>query len=302
MTANLFCFGLGFTGAFVARVVAARGGHVAGTVRDRADVAAQQRLTPVAGLRVCEFRDDHPVADIDRRLEDVESLLVTIPPGTDGDRVLRAHRDAIMRAPALTWVGYVSATSVYGDRGGALVNETATIAPSSARGTRRAAAEQAWLDLWHDHGLPVHIFRLAGIYGLGRSAIDQVRAGRARRLDKPGHCFSRIHVADVARAVIASMTHPCPGRIYNICDDHPAPSADVIAQACDLLGVTPPPLIPFADAYAEMSPMAREFWADDRRIDNQRMHGELITDLIYPSYREGLAAIAAGDDGSGRAQ
>jgi nucleoside-diphosphate-sugar epimerase len=192
--------------------------------------------------------------------------------------------------PNLRWAGYLSTTGVYGDCGGAWVDEDSPLAPNVERARRRVEAEQAW----RAAGLPLHIFRLAGIYGPGRSAIDSVRAGTARRIVKPGQVFSRIHVEDIAQSVLASLDHPRPGAVYNLCDDDPAPPQEVIAYACRLLGVAPPPEIPWQQALATLSPMALSFYADSKRVRNDRMKAELGVTLAYPSYREGLRAILAG--------
>ncbi len=165
-----------------------------------------------------------------------------MPPDEAGDPVIDVHGPAIAARRDLTWVGYLSTTGVYGDRQGRWVDEASALTPSGERGRRRVEAERAWLGL---PGLPVHIFRLAGIYGSGRSALDSLRSGRAQRIDKPGQVFSRIHVEDIARILRASMAKPNPGAAYNLCDDDPAPPADVIAYAA-ALGVAPPPIIPFA--------------------------------------------------------
>ncbi|HKW54409.1 MAG TPA: SDR family NAD(P)-dependent oxidoreductase, partial [Stellaceae bacterium] len=157
------------------------------------------------------------------------------------------------------------------------------------RGRRRVAAEAQWLALERRHGLPVHVFRLAGIYGPGRNALDTVREGRARRIDKPGQVFSRIHVADIVATLRASMARPDPGAAYNVCDDDPAPPEAVIAHACALLGVAPPPLVPFD--MAELTPMARSFYHDNKRVSNRRIKQELGVRLGYPSYRDGLRAL-----------
>lgn len=185
----------------------------------------------------------------------------------------------------------ISTTGVYGDRGGGRVDETAALTPSGERGRRRVAGEAGWLELHRRHGLPVHVFRLAGIYGPGRSALDTVRAGRAQRIDRPGQVFSRIHVADIVETLRASMARPDPGAVYNVCDDDPAPPEAVIAYACRLLGIAPPPLVPFDRA--ELSAMARSFWDDNKRVDNRRIKQELGVRLLYPGYREGLAALLA---------
>jgi len=175
------------------------------------------------------------------------------------------------------------------------VDESSELRPTGERGRRRVAAETAWLDLWRRHGLPVHVFRLAGIYGPGRSAFDSLRQGRAQRVDKPGQVFSRIHVDDIAAVLAASMAKPNPGAIYNVCDDDPAPPAEVIAHAADLLGIEPPPLVPFAEA--KLSDMARSFYADNKRVRNDRIKGELGVELAYPDYRRGLADILKGARG-----
>jgi len=159
------------------------------------------------------------------------------------------------------------------------------------RGRRRLAAEIAWLDLWRDRGVPVHIFRLAGIYGPGRSPFDALRTGTAKRIAKPGQVFSRIHVDDLASVLIASITRPRPGAVYNVCDDEPASSAEVGAHAAQLLGVPTPPLVPFDEA--ALSPMARSFYADNKRVANTLIKTELEVRLRYPDYRSGLAAILA---------
>ena len=195
----------------------------------------------------------------------------------------------------LAWAGYLSTTGVYGDTGGARVDETAAVNPTSERGRRRAEAEDGWLDLWRAAGVPVHVFRLSGIYGPGRSALGAVRAGTARRIDKPGHLFARIHVDDIAVVLRASMARPDPGAVYNVCDDQPAPAADVVAFACEILGVDAPPLVPFRQAARDMSPMALSFWRDNRRVDNTRIKRELGVRLNFPDYRAGLRAVLAAE-------
>lgn len=282
---RLFCFGLGYSARALAAGLIARGWSVAGTHRARESVAAP-------GVEALTFDTERPLDEPGRALAGTTHLLTSVPPGEDGDPVLARHAGDIAAIQGLRWIGYLSATSVYGDRGGAWVDESAVLSPVSARGRRRVAAEQAWLELGRAHGIPVHVFRLSGIYGPGRSALDQVRAGAARRIDKPGHLFSRIHVDDIARVLRASMASPDPGAVYNVCDDEPATSADVTARACQLLGVDSPPLVPFEDAARAFSPMARSFWADNRRVSNAKMHAELGVTLQYPSYREGLKAIA----------
>lgn len=287
MPGSLFCFGYGYTAAALARVLAPEGWRIAGSKRWRADPAdssAERGLLP--------FDADHPIEDAQAALAGVTHILISAPPEAAGDPVLRAHRKTIAALPELVWVGYLSTTGVYGDTGGTMVDEEAACNPTSDRSRYRVAAEEAWLALCREAGVPVHIFRLAGIYGPGRSALDNVRAGRARRIDLPGHLFSRIHVDDIATVLRASIARPNPGRTYNVCDNEPASGADVVAHACGLLGVAPPPLVRLDDA--GLSPMARSFYNDNRLIDNRRIREELGVSLRYPTYREGLRAILDG--------
>jgi nucleoside-diphosphate-sugar epimerase len=282
----LFCFGLGYTAGFLARALAVEGWCIGGTSRD---AAACARLAG-EGFDMHLFSPNHPLAAPAVTLGDATThLLSSVPPDAAGDPVLAAHGTDIAALRRLEWVGYLSTTGVYGDRGGGWVDENATLTPSGERGRRRVAAEAQWLDLQRRHGLPVHVFRLAGIYGPGRSALDTVREGWARRIDKPGQVFSRIHVADIVATLRASMARPSPGAAYNVCDDDPAPPEAVIAYACALLGVAPPPLVPF-DA-AELTPMARSFYDDNKRVSNRRLKEELGVRLGYPSYKDGLKAL-----------
>jgi nucleoside-diphosphate-sugar epimerase len=229
----------------------------------------------------------------------VTHVLISVPPDELGDPVFERHGDAIAALPGLAWLGYLSTTGVYGDRDGGWVDENSELRPNGARGRRRAAAEAAWLGLWRGCGVPVHVFRLAGIYGPGRSPFDALRAGTARRIDKPGHPFSRIHVDDLASVLIASIDRPRPGAVYNVCDDEPASSIDVVAHAARLLGMPAPPLVPFD--LAELSPMARSFYADNKRVSNALIKAELGVRLRYPNYRAGLAAILAAEASRTRA-
>jgi nucleoside-diphosphate-sugar epimerase len=282
---HLFCFGLGYSALALARRVAAAGRAVTGTCRS----TERQALLRMSGFSAVLFDRDRPVDSA--RLHGVTHLLVSVPPDTAGDPVLTMHRGDIAAMSKLSWLGYLSTTGVYGDRGGGWVDETAQLLPTGERGRRRVAAERGWLDLWQNHGVPVHIFRLAAIYGPGRNAFDTLRSGTARRIDKPGQVFSRIHVADLASVLIASMEHPRPGAVYNVCDDDPAPPAAVVARAAELLGIEPPPLISL-DA-AALSPMARSFYDDNKRVANRLIKTELGVTLRYPDYRDGLAAILA---------
>ena len=284
---RLFCFGLGFSALTLAERLLAEGWRVAGTCRTEEKRA---RLAE-RGLEVHLFDRGRPLDDAADALAGTTHLLSSVPPGEDGDPVLEHHASDIAALAAETpggWVGYLSTTGVYGDRDGGWVDETSALEPTGGRGQRRLDAERRWLALGAESGLAVHLFRLSGIYGPGRSALDSVRRGRARRLDKPGQVFNRIHVDDIASILQGSMARPNPGAAYNCADYDPAPPQDVIAHACALLGVDPPPLVPFERA--ELSEMARSFYADNKRVRNERIKSELGVTLAYPSYRDGLAA------------
>ncbi len=287
---HLFCFGLGYSARALAERRLAEGWRVSGTTRDEDKAEALGR----AGFTLHLFDRGRPLAASAAALDGVTHLLSSVPPDESGDPVLDAHRADIKACEGLAWIGYLSTTGVYGDRDGGWVDEDSELRPSGERSRRRVAAERAWLELRRVGGLPVHIFRLAGIYGPGRSPLDSVRAGTARRIDRPGQVFSRTHVADIARVLEASMARPNPGRIYNVCDDRPAAPAEVTAFACELLGVAPPPLIPFEDA--ALSAMARSFWRDNKRVSNRRLHQELGVELLYPDYRAGLRALREAEE------
>ena len=282
---RLFCFGLGYTARALADLLAPQGWRLAGTCREgeaRAPLAAR-------GIEVHLFDRGRPLDDPAAALAGASHCLSSVPPDGEGDAVLDHHRGDLGEARGLEWVGYLSTTGVYGDRGGAWVDETTPPAPTTERGHQRLAAEQRWLGLIREHGVPVHLFRLAGIYGPGRNQLAAVRAGAATRIAKPGQVFSRIHVADLARVLAASMAAPEPGAIYNVCDDEAAPPQEVVAYACELLGVEPPPLTRFDEA--ELSVLARSFYAENKRVRNHRITRELGVRLAYPSYREGLKAL-----------
>jgi len=289
---RLFCFGLGYSARVLAERARARGWTVAGTARTPAAVA-DLRAAGIAGFL---FDRDRPLDDAPAALAGATHILSSVPPDDRGDTVLDHHgRDIAALGGSLRWLGYLSTTGVYGDRDGGWVDEDSALAPTGERGRRRVAAEGAWQALAKAHGLPLHIFRLAGIYGPGRNALASVRAGTAKRIDKPGQVFSRIHVADIAAVLEASMARPDPGRIYNVCDDDPAPPAEVVAYACGLLGRPPPPLVPFAEA--DLSEMGRSFYRDNKRVRNRRLTDELGVRLAYPDYRSGLTALLATEDG-----
>lgn len=277
---TLLSIGHGYSGAALARLLRAEGWHVIGTTRNPAKAArmAAEGVEPVllpGSLTPALARATH--------------LLTSVAPEGGGDPILAAHA-AELRAARPAWVGYLSTTAVYGDHAGGWVDEETALTPATARGVARVEAEAGWAAL----GLPLHIFRLAGIYGPGRGPFEKVRDGTARRIIKPGQVFSRIHVEDIAQVLAASIARPRPGAVYNVCDDDPAPPEDVIGHAADLLGLPLPPAIPYDEA--EMTPMARSFYAESKRVRNDRIKDELGVQLLYPTYREGLAALLAGED------
>jgi len=288
---HLFCFGLGYSARVLAEALMREGWRVSGTVRTEARAAELAR----AGIEPFLFDRGRPLAQAKRAFAGVSHMLSSVPPDRAGDPVLDHHGADILALAGLAWVGYLSTTGVYGDRQGGVVDEDSPPRPASERAKRRLEAEVGWLGLWRARGLPVHIFRLAGIYGPGRSALDAVRAGQAKRIDKPGQLFSRIHVEDIAAVLAASMRQPSAGAIYNLADDHPAPGAEVVAYACELLGVEPPPLTPLENA--ALSPMAASFYGESRRVLNERIKRQLGVRLKYPDYRAGLAAILAAEGG-----
>jgi len=286
---RLFCFGLGYSALALADRLKGEGWRIAGTCRS-ADTAA---LLAERGIEVYPFERDRPLAHPDAALAGTTHLLASIPPDAEGDPVVDRHGDAIGALTNLAWAGYLSTTGVYGDHGGGWVDEETPLTPNGPRGERRLAAERAWLGLLDRFGTPIHLFRLAGIYGPGRNALVTVKAGRAHRIVKPGQVFSRIHRDDIVETLLASMRKPNPGAAYNLCDDEAAPPQDVIAFACALLGRDAPPEVPYEEA--ALSPMARSFYADNKRVRNDRIKTELGVMLRWPTYREGLRALLAVD-------
>lgn len=285
---TLLVFGLGFSARVLVDRLRPAGWRVRATARSLEKVAALR----AEGIDAFLFDGTAPIADIAGALDGVSHLLLSVPPGADGDPVLTHHGgDIAARAGDIAWAGYLSTTGVYGDRAGGWVDESSALTPATERGRRRVDAEAGWCRLWRESGLPIHLFRLAGIYGPGRNALETVRSGKARRVVKEGQVFSRTHVADIATVLEASIARPHPGAAYNVCDDDPAPPQEVVTHACAVLGVTPPPEIAFEDA--EMSEMGRSFYAESKRVSNRRIKEELGVKLAYPDYRAGLAALLA---------
>lgn len=287
---RLFAFGYGYTADFLGRALLATGEwSLAGTTRDTHKRSALR----ARGIDAYLFTEEKPLGDPMAMLDGVTHILISTPPDKEGDVVFRLHEDDLRRIPTLKWIGYLSTTSVYGDRDGQFVDETSELRPTSIRGSRRVRAENDWRNFEHDSGIPVDIFRMAGIYGPGRSALDSVRAGIKRRILKPGHTFSRVHVDDVIQTLMNVLNIPekHKGGIYNIADDEPAPSHEVIAYACRLLGQDPPPLISFEEA--NLAPITLSFYSDNKQIRNNKIKQDLGVKLAYPNYRVGLEACLA---------
>ena len=287
MTHTLLSFGHGYSAQALGRLLLPRDWRVIGTTRSEDKAATLMN----AGVEPRIW----PGADMIPALDAATHLLISAAPGEGGDPVLAELRDEIAkRASQFAWVGYLSTTGVYGDHQGEWVDESAPLTPATKRGIARVRAEAAWSAI---ERLPLHIFRLAGIYGPGRGPFAKVRNGTARRIIKPGQVFSRTHVADIARILDASIKAPNPGAAYNVCDNDPAPPEDVIAYAAELLGMPVPPAEDFETA--EMTPMARSFYAESKKVRNDRIKDELGVELLYPDYRSGLKALFAAEMSAG---
>lgn len=282
---RLLCLGLGYTATRLALRLHARGFEVVGTTRDPEAKVATLPASAAATRpwELVAFDGSAPLPT--RALAGVTHVVHSIRPDPD-DPVLRHHPDFTVELPGLRWAAYLSTTGVYGDHGGAWVDEDSPRRPSKERTRRRVAAEDRWL------AAGAHVFRLAGIYGPRRSALERVESGRARRVVKAGKVFNRIHVDDIVEVLVRSIDGPRRSpRAYNLSDGQPCSSAEVIEYAAQLLGVDPPPAVAFEDA--ELSPMARSFWSDNLRVANTRIREELGVELRYPDYRAGLDACLA---------
>jgi nucleoside-diphosphate-sugar epimerase len=290
---KLLVFGLGYSALHISQRLQASGARVTGTVRS---LAKAEGLTQV-GITARVFSPDHADAEIAQDIADSDAILVSVPPGESSDPVLASFAGRIAAAPKLRWVGYLSTVGVYGDHAGGWVDETTPLGAGKQRSQNRVTAEQDWLTFGAAHTIAVQIFRLSGIYGPGRNQLAQLAAGTARRIVKPGQVFNRIHVADIAAVIEASLARPRPGGIYNVTDNEAAPPQDVVAFAAKLCGLKPPPEIPFEAA--QLSPMARSFYSESRRIRNALIREELGVTLNYPTYREGLTALRALGEGPG---
>ena len=279
---KLFCFGFGYSCAALARLCADAGWKISGTCRtpQKRDYLIQQ------GIDAHCMSDDEMLENTADIFRDVTHIVHSIPPSSSGDNVSRHYTKALSAAPMLQWFAYLSTTGVYGDHQGKWVDETTPPTPPDERTKRRLEAEATWLA----SGLPVHVFRLAGIYGPGRNAFEDVLKLHAHRIYKEGQVFSRIHVEDIARVLFASIAQPCIGQIYNVCDDEPASAPEVVEYASMLAGVEPPPMQDYATA--QLSDMARSFYASNRRVSNRKIKESLGVKLLFPTYRQGLDAIA----------
>lgn len=276
---NLFCFGLGYCADYLSAKLIKQGWQVSATCRTSEKAAVLE----ASGIRPVLLSGRVTVTDLGK----ADHILISAPPEQDGSDPVLNFAEAALAAlqDQIKWVGYLSTTGVYGDHQGAWIDEETPAGLLSERGQRRVAAEAQWAAT----GLPMHYFRLAGIYGPGRNSLRALQNGTARRVVKQGQVFSRIHLADITRILEASMANPNAGRAYSVCDDTPAPPQDVVTYAAELMGVSPPALQDFATA--ELSPMARSFYGENKRIRNNRIKEELGVSLEYPDYRAGLSAL-----------
>ena len=286
MKNNLLSFGHGYSAQTLGRILISQDWSITGTTRDSKNLPAIEAQGATAIL--------WPGADLAAMSDAISRathILISAAPTDAGDPVLAAFKGQIAAiGPQLKWVGYLSTTGVYGDHKGAAVNEETPLEPTVKRGNLRALAEAEWQALADEAGFDLHIFRLAGIYGPGRGPFAKVRNGTARCIIKKNQLFSRIHVDDIASVLAASIAQPVTGgRVYNVCDNEPAPPQDVLAHAARLLGLPVPPDEDFETA--EMHPMARSFYSESRKVSNARIREELGVTMLYPTYREGLQVL-----------
>lgn len=279
---DLLCLGAGYTAQTMMKLYPAK--KMWGTTRTTEKASAIEAVgaTPVI------FTGQTPSEELSPILREAENILISISPKLDGGPLLKHHQEDLLANKNLKWIGYLSTVGVYGNHDGEWVDEYAETRPGSDRSLWRKRTEDQWIALNKEQGIPVHIFRLPGIYGKGRGPLEKLKAGKARRINKEGQVFNRAHVEDIAMVLETSCHNPNPGAIYNIADDEPAPPQDVLAYAAELLGVEIPPLIEFKDA--EMSKMAKSFYSDNKRVSNKRIKEELGIKLKYPTYREGIKA------------
>ena len=279
MHKHLFSFGYGYSAQALAGSLLPLGWKITGTTRDE-EKSLKLRET---GIESCLWGD----SGIEEAFSKATAVLISPGPNEQGDPVFLRYRKLFEKYAAnLDWVGYLSTTGVYGDFDGQWVDEETPLNPQTKRGQLRLSAEQGWLSI---SGLPLHIFRLSGIYGPGRGPFSKVRNGTAKRIIKKGQVFSRTHVDDITQVLHASLSAPNPGRVYNVCDNDPAPPQDVIGYAAELLGLPLPPIVNFEDA--ELSPIARSFYAENKKVRNTRIKSELGVTLLYPDYKAGFKGM-----------
>jgi dTDP-4-dehydrorhamnose reductase len=296
---TLVCFGLGYSAEYYVALFGDRFERIIGSVRS-AERAASLNARLAGRSKALVFDGKTPTPELAHAIGEADAALISIPQDESGDPVLRVFSDAFANAPRLRSIVYLSTIGVYGDRGGAWVDEKTPAEPASARTRARLAAERAWQDLGARRSIPVAILRLAGIYGPGRNAFTQIARGEARRIVKAGQIFNRVHVEDIAQVIDAAFARSASGT-FNVSDNEPSSPGDPLAYAAQLLGVPPPPEIPYEEAAASMSPLAKSFWQDCRRVRNDKLKRELGVTLRYSTYREGLKALfeekqhAAGD-------
>jgi nucleoside-diphosphate-sugar epimerase len=285
MTNTLLAVGLGYSASALAARL--QGWRIIGTARGSEGLSEIE----AKGFAAIPFAGDAPSPQLGRAIGEATHLLLSAPPQADGDPLLRYHADDLQAAKSLGWIGYLSTIGVYGDHQGGWVDEATPPSPISQRSQWRVQAEDAWQGLADARAATLQIFRLAGIYGPGRNQLERLRAGQERRIDKPGQVFNRTHVEDIATILEAGIRAggQAPG-IFNVADDEPAPPQEVVAYAAGLLGLPPPPLVPWDEA--ELSPMAKSFYAESKRVRNARIKRDLGVTLAYPTYREGLSALA----------
>jgi len=294
--ATLACFGLGYCAEHYVAELGGRFDRIVGTSRT-AERAAELGARTFGGRRVEMLVFDGTMASpaATAAVEDADALLISAAPTEHGDPVLGALGDALLAAPRLRSVVVLSSVGIYGDQGGDWIDETSPPDPIHERSRARVAAETAWQALGAQRRIAVAVLRLAGIYGPGQNALVNLRLGRARRVVKPGQVFNRIHVLDIAQAIDAAFARGAEG-IFNVVDDEPAPPGDQIAFAAELLGIPPPPEIPFEEARKTMTPFALSFYGESKRVRNERLKRDLGVRLRYPTYREGLRALHAQGD------
>ena len=286
---TLLCFGFGYCAEYFVAAFGQKFDRIFGTVRG-VERAAILNAYDAGRLHAVVFDGTKATPELLNAIAQAKDILISVPPGSNGDPVISACGEALTGARELREIVYLSTIGVYGDHDGAWVDELTPPRPMSARGRERLAAERAWQDFGAQHGIAVTILRLAGIYGPGQNALVQIASGKGRRIAKPGQIFNRIHVDDIAQAIDAAFARTASG-IFNVADDKATPPGDPLVFAAELMGIAPPPEIPFADAAPTMSPLALSFWQDCRRVRNDKLKRELGVALRYPTYREGLRAL-----------